>query len=52
MNAKTNYTLVGLFVLLSLALMAFFAIWMLQPEKENEIQTYRIEFSELLEARL
>lgn len=46
MNAKTNYTLVGLFVLLSLALMAFFAIWMLQPEKENEIQTYRIEFSE------
>jgi len=46
LNAKTNYTLVGLFVLLSLALMAFFAIWMLQPEKENEIQTYRIEFSE------
>jgi phospholipid/cholesterol/gamma-HCH transport system substrate-binding protein len=45
-NAKTNYTLVGVFVLLSLALMAFFVIWMLEPAKEDEVQSYRIEFSE------
>jgi len=45
-NAKTNYTLVGAFVLLSLALMAFFVIWKLQPAKEDELQTYRIEFGE------
>ncbi|MEJ2501662.1 MAG: MlaD family protein, partial [Campylobacterales bacterium] len=46
MNAKTNYTLVGVFVLLSLALMAFFVIWMLEPAKEDEVQSYRVEFSE------
>jgi phospholipid/cholesterol/gamma-HCH transport system substrate-binding protein len=45
-NAKTNYTLVGVFVLLSLALMAFFVIWMLEPAKEDEVQSYRVEFSE------
>ncbi|WP_345972352.1 MlaD family protein [Sulfurimonas diazotrophicus] len=46
MNAKTNETVVGIFVLLSLALMAFFVIWMLQPAKKDELQSYRIEFGE------
>jgi phospholipid/cholesterol/gamma-HCH transport system substrate-binding protein len=45
-NAKTNETIVGIFVLLSLALMAFFVIWMLQPAKKDELQSYRIEFGE------
>ena len=46
MNAKTNYTLVGAFVLVSVALMTYFVIWMLQPSQKEEDQTYRIEFSE------
>ncbi|MHC3995190.1 MlaD family protein [Thiomicrolovo sp. ZZH C-3] len=46
MNAKTNETVVGIFVLLSLALMAFFVIWMLQPAKQDELQRYRIDFGE------
>ena len=46
MNAKTNYTLVGAFVLVSIALMTYFVIWMLQPAQKQEIQDYRIEFGE------
>lgn len=46
MNAKTNYTFVGLFVLLSGALMFLFVLWMLQPGGEEEKQLYRIEFGE------
>ncbi len=46
MNAKTNYTLVGIFVLLSSVLIVFFVIWMLQPVSEQEMQRYRIEFGE------
>ena len=46
MNAKTNYTLVGAFVLISVALMTYFVIWMLQPAQKEELQTYRIEFGE------
>jgi len=45
-NAKTNYTLVGLFVILSGLLMFLFVLWMLQPGGEEEKQLYRIEFSE------
>jgi len=45
-NAKTNETIVGAFVLLSAVLMAFFVIWMLQPTKKDELQRYRIEFGE------
>lgn len=46
MNAKTNYALVGLFVLLSAAVMTFFVIWLLQPSDEQQEQAYRIEFTE------
>ena len=46
MNAKTNQTIVGAFVLLSAVLMAFFVIWMLQPAQKDELQSYRIEFGE------
>ena len=46
MNAKTNYTLVGAFVLVSIALMTYFVIWMLQPAQKQELQDYRIEFGE------
>ncbi len=46
MNSKTNYTLVGLFVMLSVALITFFVIWLLQPTEEEQEQLYRIEFSE------
>jgi len=45
-NAKTNYTFVGLFVIVSGLLIFLFVIWMLQPTGEEELQRYRIEFSE------
>jgi len=45
-NAKTNYALVGLFVLFSIAMMTFFVIWLLQPSDEQQEQAYRIEFTE------
>jgi len=45
-NAKTNYSLVGAFVLVSVALMTYFVIWMLQPAQKQELQDYRIEFGE------
>ncbi len=46
MNSKTNYTLVGFFVLLSVILITFFVVWLLQPSDEEQEQLYRIEFSE------
>lgn len=46
MNSKTNYTLVGAFVLGSMVMVVFFVIWMLQPANEQEMQRYRIEFGE------
>lgn len=46
MNAKTNYTLVGAFVLVSVALIIFFVIWLLHPANEQEMQSYRIDFTE------
>lgn len=46
MNAKTNYMLVGLFVLLSVILMTIFVIWLIQIDDKQEIQQYRIEFTE------
>lgn len=46
MNAKTNYTFVGAFVLVSVALIIFFVIWLLQPANEQELQSYRIDFEE------
>lgn len=46
MNTKTNYTLVGTFVLLSAGLIAFFVVWMLRPTEPSQMQLYRIEFGE------
>lgn len=46
MNAKTNYAVVGAFVLLSIGLIVVFVVWMLQPKKNEAYQTYRIEFGE------
>ena len=46
MNSKTNYTLVGFFVLLSVVLITFFVVWLLQPTDEEQEQLYRIDFSE------
>ncbi len=46
MNAKTNYVLVGSFVLLSAVLMVFFVVWSLQLDDKEEVQEYRIEFTE------
>lgn len=46
MNAKTNYTLVGAFVLVSAALIIFFIFWMLHPSNEQQLQSYRIDFTE------
>lgn len=46
MNAKTNYVLVGLFVLSSVVLIASFVLWLLQVADTKEIQKYRIEFTE------
>ena len=46
MNSKTNYTLVGFFVLLSVVLITFFVVWLLQPTDEEQEQFYRIDFSE------
>jgi len=45
-NAKTNYSIVGAFVLVSVGLITYFVIWMLQPTQAIENQTYRIEFEE------
>lgn len=46
MNAKTNYTLVGAFVMVSILLMALFVVWMLRPTQNEAMQHYRIEFGE------
>jgi phospholipid/cholesterol/gamma-HCH transport system substrate-binding protein len=46
LNAKTNYSLVGAFVIISVGLITYFVIWMLQPSKDLETDTFRIEFSE------
>lgn len=46
MNARTNYMFVGLFVLMSAAMIVFFVIWLLQPSDERQMQRYRINFTE------
>lgn len=46
MNAKTNYALVGVFVLVSIGLIFVFVTWLLQPSDKKELQIYRINFTE------
>jgi len=46
MNNKTNYSLVGFLVLLSISLMIGFGYWLLQPSKVQEMQKYYIYFDE------
>ena len=46
MNNRVNYTLIGFFVLFSLALMLGFSYWMLQPSSEEKTKRYNIYFEE------
>jgi phospholipid/cholesterol/gamma-HCH transport system substrate-binding protein len=46
MNNKTNYTLVGAFVLLGILAIFFFILWMIQPSKEEQMKRYAIYFNE------
>ncbi len=46
MNAKTNYTLVGLFVITSIVLIFVFVIWLIKPTDEKSIAEYKIYFTE------
>jgi len=46
MNAKTNYTLVGLFVISSIILIFVFVIWLIKPTNELELTEYKIYFTE------
>lgn len=46
MNARTNYMLVGFFVLFSAAMVIFFVTWLLRPADEKRTQRYRINFTE------
>lgn len=46
MNAKTNYTLVGLFVIMSIVLIFVFVIWLIRPGDEKARTPFRIYFTE------
>lgn len=46
MNAKTNYTLVGLFVIMSIVLTFVFVIWLVKPSDEKVMTHFRIYFTE------
>jgi len=46
MNAKTNYTLVGLFVITSIVFIFVFVIWLIKPADKQELTAYKIYFSE------
>ena len=46
MNAKTNYTLVGLFVITSIVLIFVFVIWLIRPSDETVMRPFTIFFSE------
>ena len=46
MNSKTNYTLVGLFVMLSIAMIFVFVIWLIRPTDEKEVTPFKIFFTE------
>ena len=46
MNNKTNYTLVGLFVILGFMVMVFFAFWLIKPTEDIEMKRYVVFFDE------
>ena len=46
MNAKTNYTMVGLFVIMSIVLIFVFVIWLIRPTDERELTSFKIYFTE------
>lgn len=46
MNNKTNYTLVGAFVLLGFIAITVFVYWLIRPGDENEMKKYVIYFNE------
>ena len=46
MNAKTNYTLVGLFVITSIVLIFVFVIWLIKPTNQQELTPFKIYFTE------
>jgi phospholipid/cholesterol/gamma-HCH transport system substrate-binding protein len=46
MNAKVNYSLVGLFVLASIAIMFVFVLWLIKPADEEVMAPYYIYFTE------
>ena len=46
MNAKTNYTLVGLFVITSIIMIFVFVIWLVRPTDEKELSQFKIYFTE------
>ena len=46
MNAKTNYTLVGLFVIMSIVLIFVFVIWLVRPGDETVMRSFKIYFTE------
>lgn len=46
MNAKTNYTLVGLFVIMSIVLVFVFVIWLIRPGDEKALAPFKIYFTE------
>lgn len=46
MNAKTNYTMVGLFVIMSIVLIFVFVIWLIRPTDDKELTPFKIYFTE------
>ena len=46
MNAKTNYTMVGLFVIMSIVLIFVFVIWLIRPTDDTELTSFKIYFTE------
>ena len=46
MNNKTNYTLVGAFVLIVFVAMSVFVYWLVRPADETEMKKYVIYFNE------
>jgi len=46
MNNKVNYGLIGFLVLVGMAMIFGFAIWMMKPTNEKSVQDYTIYFNE------
>ncbi len=46
MNNKTNYTIVGIFVVIGFILISFFGYWLLKPKKNEEVKYYLVYFDE------